>query len=176
MLGGIIKVEQGKALIVSDVFSGKVRVSFTGGFVWPVTQRAEVMDISLKTLKLDRSGADSLTCRDDARVDVKVTFFVRVNKTEGDIIRVAQSIGCARTSKPELLEELFAAKFSEALEAAVTPFDFVDLRDQREQLRDRIIEFIGTDLDGFCLEDCAVDHLGKTPMTELDKPDSQAAS
>ncbi len=51
---GIVKVEQGKALIRSNVFSGKVQVSFTGGFVWPVIHKAEIMDISVETIELDR--------------------------------------------------------------------------------------------------------------------------
>ncbi len=166
---GIIKVEQGKALIISNVFSGKVRVSFTGGFVWPVTQKAELMDISVKTIELDRSGSDGLICRDNIRADIKITFFVRVNKTENDVIKVAQSIGCARASDQKTLEELFIAKFSEALKTAGKQLDFVDLYTQREEFRDRIIEVIGTDLNGYSLEDCALDYLEQTPMTELDE-------
>ena len=97
---GIVKVEQGKALIRSNVFSGEVQVSFTGGFVWPVIHKAEIMDISVKTIELDRSGADGLICRDNIRADIKITFFVRVNKTENDVIKVAQSIGCTRAFAP----------------------------------------------------------------------------
>ncbi len=166
---GIIKVEQGKALIVSNVMTGKVGVSFTGGFVWPVTQKAELMDISVKTIELDRSGSDGLICRDNIRADIKITFFVRVNKTENDVIKVAQSIGCERASDQKTLEELFIAKFSEALKTAGKQLDFVDLYTKREELRDRIIEVIGTDLNGYSLEDCALDYLEQTPLSKLDE-------
>ncbi|MEM7353945.1 MAG: flotillin family protein [Acidobacteriota bacterium] len=166
---GIVKVEQGKALIVSHVLSGKVQVSFTGGFVIPVIHKAERMDMTVKTIEIDRSGSDGLICRDNIRADIKITFFVRVNKTEEDVIKVAQGIGCARASDQKTLEELFSAKFSEALKTAGKQLDFVDLYTQREDLRDRIIEVIGTDLNGYSLEDCAIDYLEQTPLTELDE-------
>ena len=166
---GIVKVEQGKALILSNVWKGTVKVSFTGGFVYPIIHKAELMDISVKTIELDRSGSDGLICRDNIRADIKITFFVRVNKTENDVIKVAQSIGCARASDQKTLEELFIAKFSEALKTAGKQLDFIDLYTQREEFRDRIIEVIGTDLNGYSLEDCALDYLEQTPMTELDE-------
>lgn len=53
------KVEQGKALIVSKM--RKVDVTFTGQVVLPVLHRAEVMDISVKTIEITRAkqgGAD----------------------------------------------------------------------------------------------------------------------
>lgn len=166
---GIVKVEQGKALIISNVMSGKVQVSFTGGLVIPIIHKAEKMDMTVKTIEIDRSGADGLICRDNIRADIKITFFVRVNKTEEDVIKVAQAIGCTRASDQKTLEELFAAKFSEALKTAGKQLDFVDLYTQREDLRDRIIEVIGTDLNGYSLEDCAIDYLEQTPLTELDE-------
>ncbi|MEM7583515.1 MAG: flotillin family protein [Acidobacteriota bacterium] len=165
---GIVKVEQGKALIISNVMTGKVHVSFTGGLVIPIIHKAERMDMTVKTIEIDRSGSDGLICRDNIRADIKITFFVRVNKTEEDVIKVAQGIGCARASHQNTLEELFSAKFSEALKTAGKQLDFVDLYTQREDLRDRIIEVIGTDLNGYSLEDCAIDYLEQTPLTELD--------
>ncbi|MEU9754059.1 flotillin family protein, partial [Streptomyces althioticus] len=56
------KVEQGKALIVSKM--RKVDVTFTGQVVLPVLHKAEVMDISVKTIEISRTGRDGLICRD----------------------------------------------------------------------------------------------------------------
>ena len=165
---GIVKVEQGKALIRSNVMNGNVDVSFTGGFVFPVIHKAELMDISVKTIVIDRTGGDGLICRDNIRADIKVTFFVRVNKTQEDVIKVAQGVGCDRASDPVKLDELFSAKFSEALKTAGKQLDFVDLYTKRNEFRDMIIEVIGTDLNGYSLEDCAIDYLEQTPLEELD--------
>lgn len=165
---GIVKVEQGKALVISRFNSETVRVSFTGAFVIPVIHKVEQMDISVRAIEIDRSGGEGLICRDNIRADIRVTFFVRVNKTSEDVIKVAQTVGCARASDQTKLEELFAAKFSEALKTVGKQLDFVDLYTKRDDFRDQIIDVIGTDLNGYVLEDAAIDYLEQTPVERLD--------
>ena len=160
------KVEQGKALIVSKL--RKVDVTFTGQVVLPVLHKAEVMDISVKTIEITRAGKDGLICRDNIRADIRISFFVKVNKTVEDVIKVAQAVGTARASDRNTLQELFHAKFSEALKTVGKQLDFTDLYTKREELRYRIIEVIGVDLNGYHLEDAAIDYLEQTPLTQLD--------
>ncbi|WP_433371935.1 flotillin family protein [Actinoplanes sp. CA-142083] len=160
------KVEQGKALIISKV--RRVDVTFTGAVVLPVLHKAEIMDISVKTIEIARTGREGLICRDNIRADIRITFFVRVNKTTEDVIKVAQAIGTARASNETTLQELFSAKFSEALKTVGKQLDFVDLYTKRHDFRDQIIEVIGTDLNGYSLEDAAIDFLEQTPLMSLD--------
>ncbi|MCC6555366.1 MAG: hypothetical protein IT372_20590, partial [Polyangiaceae bacterium] len=159
---------QGRALIVNTLASEPV-VTFTGMVVYPIVHRAEVMDISVKTVEIDRRGKEGLICKDNIRADIKVTFFVRVNKTQEDVLKVAQSIGCARASDPKTLEELFTAKFSEALKTVGKGLNFEDLYKQRQKFKDDIIDVIGKDLNGFVLDDAAIDYLEQTPIEHLDK-------
>src|SRR5215216_7113530 len=151
------KVEQGKALIVSKV--RRVDVTFTGAVVLPVLHKAEIMDISVKTIEISRTGREGLICRDNIRADIRITFFVRVNKTTEDVIKVAQAIGTDRASSETTLQELFSAKFSEALKTVGKQLDFVDLYTKRNDFRDQIIQIIGRDLNGYVLEDAAIDFL-----------------
>nr|BFD83713.1 hypothetical protein StreXyl84_31140 [Streptomyces sp. Xyl84] len=160
------KVEQGKALIVSK--TRKVDVTFTGQVVLPVLHKAEVMDISVKAIEITRSGRDGLICRDNIRADIRISFFVKVNKTAEDVIKVAQAVGTARASHQDTLQELFHAKFSEALKTVGKQMDFTDLYTKREELRYHIIELIGVDLNGYHLEDAAIDYLEQTPLSQLD--------
>lgn len=160
------KVEQGKALIVSRM--RKVDVTFTGQVVLPVLHKAEIMDISVKTIEISRTGRDGLICQDNIRADIRISFFVRVNKTTEDVIKVAQAIGTARASDKATLQELFNAKFSEALKTVGKQLDFTDLYTKRDEFRDRIIAVIGTDLNGYSLEDAAIDYLEQTPLSQLD--------
>ncbi|WP_445526494.1 SPFH domain-containing protein [Streptomyces cyslabdanicus] len=160
------KVEQGKALIVSKM--RKVDVTFTGQVVLPVLHKAEVMDISVKAIEITRTGREGLICRDNIRADIRITFFVRVNKTVEDVVRVAQAVGTTRASDRDTLQELFHAKFSEALKTVGKQMDFTDLYTKREELRFQIIEVIGVDLNGYHLEDAAIDYLEQTPLTQLD--------
>ncbi|MFX4291003.1 flotillin family protein [Streptomyces bohaiensis] len=161
------KVEQGKALIVSKM--RKVDVTFTGTVVLPVLHKAEVMDISLKALDISREGKDGLICADNIRADIRISFYVRVNNTVEDVIKVAQSIGTERASNQVTLQELFNSKFSEALKTVGKQLEFEALYDRRDELKQRIINEIGRDLNGYRLEDVAVDYLEQTPLGHLDR-------
>lgn len=161
------KIEQGHALIINTL-RAEPEVTFTGRMVYPIIHIAELMEIAVKTIEIDRSGNEGLICRDNIRADIKVKFFVRVNKTADDVLKVAQAIGCARASNQETLEELFSAKFSEALKTVGKAMDFVDLYQARDRFRDEIIRQIGNDLSGYVLDDAAIDYLEQTPITKLD--------
>ncbi|GCD34286.1 hypothetical protein OEIGOIKO_02015 [Streptomyces chrestomyceticus JCM 4735] len=160
------KVHQGQALIVSKY--RKVDVTFTGSVVLPVLHKAETMDISVKTIEIGRTGHEGLICKDNIRADIRIAFFVRVNKTREDVVKVAQAIGTERASDVGTLQELFNAKFSEALKTVGKQLDFQDLYTKRDEFRDRIIAVIGTDLNGYSLEDAAIDYLEQTPLEQLD--------
>ena len=162
------KVDQGQAMIVNTL-KQIPDVTFTGRTVWPVIHKKEIMNISLKTIEVDRRAQDGLICKDNIRADIKVTFFVRVNKTKEDVLKVAQAIGCERASKQETIEELFSAKFSEALKTVGKKLEFEELYEERDRFRDEIIQVIGKDLNGYVLEDAAIDYLEQTPIASLDE-------
>jgi len=162
-----IKVEQGQALIVNTL-SSVPKVTFTGSIVWPVIYKKEVMKISVITLEIDRSGKDGLICKDNLRADINVAFYLRVNETAEDVLKVAKAVGVERASSKEAVNELFNAKFSEALKTVGKKMEFLELFENRIQFRDRIIEVIGEDLNGYVLEDVAIDYLEQTPKSALD--------
>lgn len=162
-----IKVPQGTALIVNDM-SSTPKVHFTGALVYPVIYKKEFMKISLLTLEVDRRGKDGLICQDNLRADITVAFYLRVNETQQDVLKVAKAIGVDRASDRAAVNELFNAKFSEALKTVGKRFDFVQLFEERQSFRDRIVETIGNDLNGYVLEDVAIDYLEQTPKNSLD--------
>ena len=163
------KVDQGTAAVKNGM--GGTKISFSGMFVIPVMHRFETMDISIKRIEIYRHGAEGLICKDNMRADIKVAFFVRVNKTEQDVKQVAQLLGCERASEQHSLVELFDAKFSEALKTVGKQFDFVDLYNSRESFKDEILKIIGRDLNGYILDDAAIDYLEQTPIDNLN-PDN----
>ncbi|WBL27207.1 SPFH domain-containing protein [Zunongwangia sp. HGR-M22] len=164
------KVPQGRA-IVRTGFGGTKVATDKGLYVVPVFHKVEVMDISVKKIQIERMEHEGLICKDNMRADIKVAFFVRVNNDISFIKRVAQTIGVDRASRIETLEDLFEAKFSEALKTVGKKFDFIELYEARREFRDEIVNIIGTDLNGYTLEDCAIDFLEQTPITHL-KPDN----
>lgn len=162
-----IKVPQGTALIVNDL-SATPKVHFTGALVYPVIYKKELMQISLITLEVDRRGKDGLICKDNMRADITVAFYLRVNETQQDVLKVAKAVGTERASDRAAVDVLFNAKFSEALKTVGKKFDFTDLFENRQDFRDRVIETIGNDLNGYLLEDVAIDYLEQTPKASLD--------
>lgn len=161
------KVAQGTALIVNDT-SPTPKVYFTGALVWPIIHKKELMNISLITLDVDRRGRDGLICKDNMRADICVAFYLRVNETPEDVLRVAKSIGAQRASDIEAVDQLFSAKFSEALKTVGKQIDFVQLFENRMEFREKIIQVIGDDLNGYVLEDVAIDYIEQTPKSALD--------
>lgn len=162
-----IKVDQGQALIVNDM-SALPKVFFTGAMVLPVIHRKEVMQISVITLEIDRNGKDGLICKDNLRADISVAFYLRVNETSEDVLRVAKAVGVERASDKDAVGELFSAKFAEALKTVGKKMDFLELFEDRLAFRDRIVDVIGNDLNGYVLEDVAIDYLEQTPKSSLD--------
>lgn len=163
------KVSQGEALIRNGY--GGTRVSFSGMLVVPVLHKVEFMDISVKRIEIDRHGQSGLICKDNLRADIKVAFFVRVNNTVEDVKKVAQALGCARASDEQALYELFDAKFSEALKSVGKFFEFAELYVSRVKFKEEILQIIGTDLNGYVLEDAAIDYLEQTDKKLLN-PDN----
>ncbi len=160
------KVEPGTAIVRTGV--GGMKVFFNGATIVPILHRPEVMDISLKRVEIFRHGSEGLICRDNVRADIKVAFFVRVNNAAQDVLTVAQSIGCGRASDELKLVELFDAKFSEALKTVGKKFDFTELYTERDRFKEAIITHIGTELNGYVLDDAAIDYLEQTDVENLD--------
>ncbi|MFQ1005537.1 hypothetical protein [Gilliamella sp. CG22] len=165
-----IKVPQGTALIVNDMTS-RPKVHFTGALVYPVIYKKEFMKISLITFDVERRGKDGLICKDNLRADICVAFYLRVNETTEDVLKVAKSIGVDRASDQKAVSTLFSAKFSEALKTVGKQFELAKLFEDRMNFRERIIDVIGKDLNGYALEDVAIDYLEQTPIKSLD-PDN----
>ena len=163
------KVSQGEALIRNGF--GGTQVSFSGKVVIPILHKVEYMDISFKRVEIDRHGTSGLICKDNLRADIKVAFFVKVNNTVEDVKKVAQALGCKRASDEQALYELFDAKFSEALKSVGKFFDFSELYVSRVKFKEEILQIIGTDLNGYILEDAAIDYLEQTDKSLLN-PDN----
>ena len=167
------KVKKGTAIISTG--SGGTRVAFDGIWIVPILHRVEEMDLSLKRIEIDRTGSNGLICKDNIRADIKVAFFVRVNPTAEDVKKVANSIGCERASNHAAIEHLFDSKFSEALKTVGKRFDFIELYEERDTFREEIVKLIGTDLNGFSLEDAAIDYLQSRAPDPFEGPLSNRA-
>jgi len=162
----IRKIHPGKAGIT--VGWGGLRVAFDYMIRLPLVQSFDLVDISVKKLEIHRKGKDGLVCKDNIRADISVAFYIRVDATEESVKKVAQMLTPDRVSDMNQLRELFEAKFSEALKTAGKQMEFHELFTERLRFRDEIQATIGKDLDGFLLQDVAIDYLEQTPLEQHD--------
>lgn len=147
---------------------GGVKVSFDWMLRMPIVQTYHIVDISVKKLEITRKGKDGLVCRDNIRADITVAFYIRVESTTESVRKVAQMLTPERVSDLNQLRDLFEAKFSEALKTAGKQMEFHELFTERIKFRDQIQNTIGKDLDGFLLQDVAIDYLEQTPLDQHD--------
>ena len=162
----IRKIPPGKAGLIVGL--GGMRVSFDWMIRIPVLQSLELVDISVKKLEIHRKGKDGLVCKDNIRADISVAFYIRVDSTAESVRKVAQMLGSERVSDMAQLRDLFEAKFSEALKTAGKQMEFHELFTERIKFREQIQATIGKDLDGFQLQDVAIDYLEQTPLDQHD--------
>lgn len=160
------KIQPGRAGVKTGF--GGLQVAFDWMVRIPLLQTYHIVDISVKKLEITRKGKDGLVCRDNIRADITVAFYIRVDATEESVRKVAQMLTPERVSDVEQLRELFEAKFSEALKTAGKQMEFHELFTERLRFRDEIQLTIGKDLDGFLLQDVAIDYLEQTPLDQHD--------
>lgn len=151
-----VKATQGKALIRTGFGGPRVTID-TGIFVIPILHKVEEIDISLKTIQL----SEVIQTSDNQLVEIQADFYIRIYNTKETIIKVAQTIGCERTSNQEALEELFKSRFIDATKAVTAQFRLEDLRHERETFKNHILNTIGQDLNGYQLDDCAILNIKK---------------
>jgi uncharacterized membrane protein YqiK len=161
------KVPQSQALIINKM-NDRLDVTFTGATALPIIHKAETMDIGVRVIEIEKDGNDGLICRDNIRADIRVSFYIRVNPVKEDVLKVAKLLGVANASNTESLYALFSAKFAEALKTAGKQLEFVELYEKRDLFRANVIKVIGEDLNGFVLDDVAIEYLEQTPMAQLD--------
>ncbi len=128
-------------------------------FCYPLLHRWDTMDIQVKKLEVARKGKDGLICRDKIRVDIEVSFYLRVAPEALSIMEVAEAVGCEAASDLDFLRDMFEDKFLDALNAAVKQMDSDKLYTERSQFRELIVKEIGQDLNGYQLEDVAISYL-----------------
>ena len=151
------KVQPGQVLVVNKPKGAEV--CFTGAIVLPLIHSAETVDLHAKPLKV---ACNALPSEDGVAVDVHATFLMRVNPSSEDVLHVVKLVGGAHAMAPETLQQLFEAKFSEAIRVAVSAHDFATIERSRHRLRDAVLDAIGDDLSGYALQDLTLTHVERS--------------
>jgi uncharacterized membrane protein YqiK len=162
-----------QALVVSGTRGSRVR--FGRALVLPMLHKSEVIDLRTQRLELDLTGQASVRCRDRLRVYIEACVFIRVNPTAEDILKVAQCVGCERATDPGTLEGLFGAKLIEAVRTVAANVEAEAILSALDRFKDEVIMVVGTDLNGYHLEDLSIGQVTAAPREIYDPGDPSDA-
>lgn len=166
----LVKASPGQAIVKTGFGASQPMVSLSSAFVVPLFNRVEMLDLTVKTVRIVRRQQESLSCADGIRAEVEVDFYIKINPVEEDIRHVAMTIGPDRAASIEILRELFEAKFADALKTAGAKLTFDQLYQNRSVFRDEILRALGGDaggdvvLSGYKLDDVAIQYLEQLPL------------
>lgn len=161
------RVGPGEALLI-ELGGGPMRVSFGSALVVPGLHRAEVLDLSVRKVVVERRGKQGLSCADGIRVDLRATFLVKVERREESVLRVAREVGCARANRVEEVQALLEERLVCALANSASTFNFDELLADRSLFIDHVMVEVGDELLGFKLERMSLGRLEQTPLDQLD--------
>jgi len=166
----LVKASPGEAIVKTGFGATQPQVSLSSAFIVPLFNRVEMLDLTVKTVRIVRRQQESLSCADGIRAEVEVDFYIKINPVEEDIRHVAMTIGPHRASSIENLRELFEAKFADALKTAGAKLSFDQLYQNRSVFRDEVLRALGGDaggdvvLNGYKLDDVAIQYLEQLPL------------
>ncbi|WP_299894891.1 SPFH domain-containing protein [uncultured Aquimarina sp.] len=149
------KVTQGQALIRSG-FGGTKVVFDRGILTIPFVHKLDKIDLTIKKVDIHRIKSEALICKNNKQIELKAAFFVRINRSVEDMIRVAQTFGCERTFNNDEISNLFRVKFEETLKTIAYRFNKEEILENRDVFRDEIVHHLGTDHNGYSIDDCAI--------------------
>lgn len=160
-------VQEGFAYVRSGW--GGEKVFFKGTFwAYPIVHHVDKINISEHRLFLDLSGKSSIICKDNIRANIQLTFFIQVNPNTWDVLKVAQSIGCERAVQRETLEQLFLAKFSEAIKTTAKNMDYLTLFNHQKEFKTNLLYVIDENLNGYQLNRISIVDVRALAFEEYD--------
>lgn len=120
---------------------------------FPIVHSQSVVDIKSKEFT---TQFINLLTKDDRRLQLKIQFKVSVSATSEDILMVAQTFGAQNTFDVEALRSFFEPQFIEAVKTTSPQFTIEEIEKNLAKFKEQILMVIGTDLNGYYLDDCAI--------------------
>jgi uncharacterized membrane protein YqiK len=154
------KPKEGEALLISGA-KGK-RVTFSGTIVIPFLEKVESVSIKIHQIEVFLEGKEGIVTKDNIIADAKATFSVRVNPMPMDVKHAALTFGSKLTSDSQQISQLFAPKFEDIIRIVASQFDFKTIKNQPEAFKVEVLNSVGMNLNGFMLDDVAMNYLTAT--------------
>ena len=151
--------------------AGGQKIVMDGGcLVLPFLHQVESVDMRTTYVEIARTNEKALLTEDRLRVDVNVSFHVRVIPTIDGIATAAQTIG-SRSLTFEKLSEFLRGRFIDALQSVAATRTMDHLHENRTQFVNDVAELIrpGLENSGLQLESVSLILLDQTSLATLDE-------
>ncbi|WP_299312377.1 SPFH domain-containing protein [uncultured Aquimarina sp.] len=160
------KPKQGQAIVRSGLKGVQIGIH-KGIFVIPVFHTLEYVDLTIKKINIEHKENEGIICKDFLRADINMNFYLKIQNTSDSILQVSTMIGCERTFDENQLKDIFQTKFSEAIKTIAFKFEYEELHHKQMEFRDEILLLIGTDLNGYVIDDFVIEYIKQTPIAFL---------
>ncbi|QDG51780.1 hypothetical protein FIV42_13800 [Persicimonas caeni] len=151
--------------------SAEPHVAFSRALVLPYVQEAYVLSTKTVEVPVQCVGQEACRTADNLKADVEVSFWVKVNRTREDVLRVVETHGCEKASDPEFVRSLFRRKFVETLRTVVRSLDYDALEREFPKIGEQVVRLLGPDLGGFVIEEFVVESCKATALEHYDEHD-----
>ena len=155
LLGSAQKVPSNEAVIVHDRH-GERRVYFDDTRVGPFVSSVTRIDLRVKPIAIEHTRANALTTSDDFRLDVSVTFYVKLCEGAGAVLQAVDALGPDGIQSPDAIGALLTPKLSELLARAVAALPAETMLKERTRLCDSIYLLMDPNYFGYRVDDVAV--------------------
>lgn len=139
---------------------GNVVVCDGGALVLPLYQGITWINMSLQKLDLNLKNSSSLNTKDHSRVDVKVTFFMKVQPEISAVLKASRALGESLDNRQNMIN-IMQPRLKSILRECFLEFDLHEINDKNRELKsmvlERSIEMLtecGLVLESFCLSEC----------------------
>ena len=131
-------------------------------FVVPHLHEYDRIPVTVQKLSYERTAESALIFRCGTKVTLTADLMLRVNPTTEDAVRAISSLGISRLRDPQALREHFSSVFNDSLETIALQTDFLELAKNKNAFRGKLIDDLGTDLNGMVVDDICIHHLTLT--------------
>ncbi len=157
--------------LVRTGFGGRKVVIDGGCLALPILHQAQKVMMSAIPVRISRQGAQSFISRDHLRLDIEMSFEVRVLPTPEGVATAAQALGPRIARSGDALHEVLEAKIIDTIQAAAAALTLEEIHGNRKAFTDRIAASVAEFIEGLGLrlESTSLLHLDQAAFGALDE-------
>jgi uncharacterized membrane protein YqiK len=154
------RAQPGSAIVV---LTGRGRrVAFRSWLRWP---GQTALRVDLRPLRFDVSllGDAAARSRDGRTIEVVACVALRVAPRTESVLQVLDRLGPERAGDAKVVQDLYGGPFEQALHAVASGFTGDEVYARRIEFRDRVVELVAPQLQGYEIDSLAISTLQKLP-------------